>query len=228
MSVDFTQKRRDTMETRVASIQEAEYYPLGFVEEGENVFELGPDNITNFLAERFPQQYILSAVINAGTQVVCSPYTITTQDCDGHLIVDGEETLFMPMARLCQVMGQVGSLMVLFDDLDNGSSDNVALAMSVSEVDSLAPTIGNDDSIYKGLKKMFLVPGDKLIIMAEPIKDAGKIVVKAAMVTVYFEGEVMIKMRVNYEVMPSRLFTGIYKRQQRQFAKRRSQLENDC
>jgi len=202
------------MQSRVISVTEAGNFPPDFVQAGEKVFELVPDNITNFLAERPPQQYITQAIINTRTQAVCSPYTIQRSDCMGHLCKDGTERLFVPLARLAQVMGQVGSLMCLFEDMEIGQTDSLVLAKNVSEVGTSQPRIQIGES---KAKLMFLVPGLPLQIVAEPIED-DSIHAGSAMTTVFCFGRIVTRMRVDYTIMPYDSFVRFYDMQQQKLA----------
>jgi len=158
------------------------------------LIKIGSDSLSHYVKESFPQLYIERGIFDETNQRAVSVFDVTKDHCDGHFI----ECPMLPMAKLGQVMAQVGSILVIKDKEDsNGGKECVALATGVGGITSMNAN-----------GKQLIVPGDQLLIIAE--KDEKLVRVK---ISVYVNGYQISEMFLRYMVVKWDHFKIMYKMQ---------------
>ena len=173
------------------------------VEERSTLQLMNKDDIGGIIAEGSKQSFFGSAVLDDVNGRVFSNIIVPLSFCEDHF----PDYPMLPMAKLGQIMAQVGSILVLSVD-DENSKDHgkmMALAASVEGIKSFTPKIN-------GRRKPFIIPGDNLLLVAEFSGD--KLSTKSTLVSVYVSGQLINTMALTYTVMPFDLFKKIYERQQ--------------
>ncbi len=158
--------------------------------------------IQSTIAEGPKQCFFESAILDDDHGRIFSNLIIPFDFCEDHF----PDYPMLPMAKLGQIMAQIGSILILSID-DGNAKDHgkmMALAASVEAIKSFTPKIN-------GRRKPFIVPGDKLLLVVEFSGD--KLSTKSTLVSVYVTGQLINTMSLTYSVMPFELFRKIYDRQ---------------
>ena len=174
------------------------------------MYLVSPNSIGNFIAERPPQRYIERVAIDVKGSRVFATYTITDDNCDGHIHhpITEKKYPMMPMAIIGQMMAQGGSILAINSideksDFKNPSSLRVALVKNVQEIESRSVRVDHK-------LKIFLVPDDTVLIMAE-LKSA-RIATVSCNTTAYLQGKPITIMPLTYEVLSWDAFARLYER----------------
>jgi aspartate 1-decarboxylase len=176
--------------------------------EVEAVFFHDHASLDHVLPETGDQRYLnRAALVMAGErEIALSTFSIDEEKCRGHF--PG-----YPMAQLgilTLVMAQVGSIAALSDHVraklrdENG---NRMLALVTLATDAKSGTCN-----VNGKKKMFLLPGDVVTIIAENVPGEGRVSSKRSNISVFIGVGRMVDLTVTYELMDFNLFTALYRR----------------
>lgn len=161
------------------------------------------NDIYDIVSEGPKQCFFERAILDDDHGRIFSSTTIPFDFCEDHF----PDYPMLPMAKLGQIMAQIGSILILSTD-DNGNGKDhgkmMALAASVEAIKSFTPKVN-------GRRKPFIIPGDKLLLVVEFSGD--KISTKSTLVSVYISGQLINTMALTYSVMPFELFKKIYERQ---------------
>ncbi|NCN07705.1 hypothetical protein GW933_03345 [Candidatus Falkowbacteria bacterium] len=166
---------------------------------------LSKAEIDGIIAEGPKQSFFNSAVLDDDHHRIFSNIVIPFDFCEDHF--PGYPML--PMAKLGQIMAQIGSILILATNDSNGNGKDhgkmVALASTVAFIKSFMPKIN-------GHRKPFIVPNDNLLLVVEFSGD--RVNTTSMLISVYVSGQLINAMDLTYRVMSFEIFQKIYNKQQ--------------
>jgi len=161
-------------------------------------------NINALVPEGEKQRFINQAVFDKENERIFSVFNVKFEYCEDHF----PSYPMLPMAKLGQIMAQVGSLLIMssedFNLADNNGKNSFPLVKSVQSIESFA-------TIIHGKRKVFITPNDNLLIVAEYPR--GKITTRSTNILVYVEATQIATMALTYEVLSWSLFIKLYEHQ---------------
>lgn len=174
-------------------------FPKDKIPNYDQSFFIEETKITSLMPEGYKQRFVKEAIFDQDKNRLFSTFQVSFQHCEDHF----PNFPMLPMAKLGQIMAQVGSLLIIFQ-----SKENVQRIFPiVKQVDCIHSFIAK----INGKSKLFITPGDILLIEAEyPCNDQEKVAIY-----VYVQGELIAEMRLVYEIMFESFFQKLYLRQQR-------------
>jgi len=199
------------MATQTASVIELEEF-LGvgipkdkIPEDPDEVIFFDENKIKTLMPEGDRQRFIKRAVLDRKNERIFSMFEVRFEHCEDHF----PEFPMLPMAKLGQVMAQVGSLLIMASEdfsliADNNGKNSFPLVKSVQSIESFSVNIN-------GKRKIFIVPNDRLLMVAEYPR--GKITIKSTNISVYTTTHLIAAMSLTYEILNWPFFTRLYERQ---------------
>jgi len=156
------------------------------------------NDISMLIPEGIKQRFINQALFDKINKRAFSMFDVGFEHCEDHF----PQYPILPMAKLGQIMAQVGSLLFVLTADEENPGKKVPIVKRVLSINSFIANV-------HGNKKMFIIPGDKLLIVAEH----GKEQTEQVSIFVYTEASLIASMELIYEVLNQNFFIKLYERQ---------------
>jgi 3-hydroxymyristoyl/3-hydroxydecanoyl-(acyl carrier protein) dehydratase len=157
------------------------------------------DQIGDMLMEGPTQHFLSAAVVNSTLSMALASMDVPDAFCEDHF--PGYPML--PMAKLGQIMAQVGTILVLSENENGKHGKMLAITTGVEAIRSHTAKIDSK-------RKPFIIPGDRLLVVSRFTAD--RLNTKATLTQVFVGGQLINEMESTYTVIPWSLFTRMYEK----------------